>query len=82
MSFFLLLVSHKRSYGTLGSWGDKFGHQWEGRGFVLYFLQIRADGTTLHKIGVTRRTMAERLKEIERDLRGYYSHVSIEVLQC
>lgn len=46
----------------------------------LYFLQIRADGKTLHKIGVTRRVMPERLKEIERDLRSYYSCVSIEVL--
>lgn len=46
----------------------------------LYFLEIRAEGKVLHKIGVTRRTMAERLKEIERDLRAYYSRVSIEVL--
>lgn len=46
----------------------------------LYFLHIRADGKNLHKIGVTRRDMGERLPEIERDLRSHFSRVAIEVL--
>ena len=48
--------------------------------FTLYFLQINCDGKTLHKIGVTSRTMKDRLPEIERDLRQHYSDIDIDVL--
>lgn len=48
--------------------------------FTLYFLKIKVDGKTLHKIGVTSRTMNDRLPEIERDLRQHYSSISINVL--
>ena len=48
--------------------------------FTLYFLQINADGKTLHKIGVTSRNMSDRLPEIERDLKQHYSNISINVL--
>ncbi len=37
---------------------------------ALYFLEIRVGKKTLHKIGVTRRPIEERLIEIERDERG------------
>lgn len=48
--------------------------------FTLYFLKIKADNKTLYKIGVTSRTMKERLPEIERDLQQHYSEIDIEVL--
>ena len=48
--------------------------------YTLYFLEIRADGKTLYKIGVTRRTISDRLCEIERDLQQYYRNISISVL--
>jgi hypothetical protein len=48
--------------------------------FTLYFLQIKCDGLTLHKIGVTSRRMCGRLPEIERDLKQHYSDISIDVL--
>jgi hypothetical protein len=46
----------------------------------LYFLQIKTQRQTLHKIGVTSRTMPERLAEIERDLGKYYKSFEIEIL--
>ena len=48
--------------------------------FTLYFLQIQADNKILHKIGVTSRTMSDRLPEIERDLKQHYSDINIDVL--
>ncbi|MGK7934972.1 MAG: GIY-YIG nuclease family protein [Xenococcaceae cyanobacterium] len=48
--------------------------------FTLYFLQIKADGKTLHKIGVTSRKISDRLPEIERDLKQHYSTIAIDVL--
>ena len=48
--------------------------------FTLYFLRIKADNKILHKIGVTSRTMSDRLPEIERDLRQHYSKVAIDIL--
>jgi hypothetical protein len=46
----------------------------------LYFLQVRADDETLHKIGVTRRKIEERVVEVERDLRKHYRRIDIQVL--
>ncbi len=48
--------------------------------FTLYFLQIKCDSKTLHKIGVTSRKMSDRLPEIERDLQQHYSTIAIDVL--
>lgn len=46
----------------------------------LYFLEIRADGETLHKIGVTRRLIEERMAEVKRDLQKHYQQTAIQVL--
>ena len=56
--------------------------------FTLYFLEIQVDNLTLHKIGVTSRTISDkpdgiasqRQKEIERDLKQHYSDININVL--
>jgi len=40
----------------------------------------KADDKTLYKIGVTSRTMSDRLSEIERDLKQHYSTIAIDVL--
>jgi hypothetical protein len=39
---------------------------------TLYFLQIQTNQGTLHKIGVTQRSVEERILEIERDLLIHY----------
>lgn len=46
----------------------------------LYYLKIKVDGITLHKIGITKRTMPERLVEIRHDLRSRYQNIEISVL--
>lgn len=46
----------------------------------LYFLEIRAGRKTLHKIGVTRRTIEERVAEVGRDLAAHYKSLDIKVL--
>lgn len=46
----------------------------------LYFLEVEADGKTLHKIGITKRPIEERLVEVERDLSSHFKRVSIKVL--
>jgi len=46
----------------------------------LYFLQVKTEHETLHKIGVTRRSISERITEVERDLRKHYQHIEIQVL--
>jgi len=48
--------------------------------FSLYFLEIKADGKLLHKIGVTRRSIDERVWEVQRDLKSHYKDVFINVL--
>ena len=48
--------------------------------FTLYFLQIKADGKTINKIGVTSRSIRDRLPEIEQDLQQHYSDINIDVL--
>ena len=56
--------------------------------FTLYFLQIKCDGKTLHKIGVTSRDISDkpngmasqRLPEIERDLQQHYLKIDLNVL--
>jgi len=47
---------------------------------TLYYLQIKSDGNILHKIGVTQRSIEQRLVEIQRDLKQHFKSVAIEVL--
>lgn len=47
---------------------------------TLYYLEVRADGNTLYKIGVTTRSVEERIPEIEQELRSHYQSVAIKVL--
>jgi hypothetical protein len=46
----------------------------------LYFLEIKAGRKLLHKIGVTKRPIEERVMEVHRDLAGHYKQVDIQVL--
>ena len=48
--------------------------------FTLYFLEIKAERKTLHKIGVTSRKISARLPESERDLKQHYSTIALDVL--
>ncbi len=56
---------------------------------TLYYLEVTADGNTLYKIGVTQRSIAERVTEIQSDLRcqrrfaqrpSHFQVVTIKVL--
>ncbi|SRR5579883_659308 len=47
---------------------------------TLYFLQIQTNQGTLHKIGVTQRSVEERVIEVERDLLKHYQNVTIQIL--
>ncbi|MGF1477989.1 MAG: GIY-YIG nuclease family protein [Cyanophyceae cyanobacterium] len=47
---------------------------------TLYFVEVCADGKTLYKIGVTQRAIAERMAEVERDLRSHYQHLTLRTL--
>lgn len=47
---------------------------------TLYFLEIEAEGETLHKIGVTRRLIEERVTEVQRDLSAHFEAVAIKVI--
>ena len=47
----------------------------------LYYLKAVADGQTFYKIGVTRRPIAERVAEVEQDLRSHFGiPARVEVL--
>jgi len=46
----------------------------------LYFLQIKAGRKLLHKIGVTKRSIEERVIEVHRDLAAHYKRVDIQIL--
>ena len=46
----------------------------------LYFLEIKAGRKLLHKIGVTKRPIEERVMEVQRDLMFHYKQVDIQVL--
>lgn len=46
----------------------------------LYYLDVKADGQTLYKIGVTRRSIEERVAEVQRELQSYFKVVAIKVL--
>lgn len=47
---------------------------------TLCLLEIKAEGLTLHKIGVTRREVEERLAEIERDLAAHFTSFKAKVV--
>ncbi|MGE5658142.1 MAG: GIY-YIG nuclease family protein, partial [Actinomycetota bacterium] len=46
----------------------------------LYFLEVKADGNTFYKIGVTSRLIEERITEVQRDLKAHYSDVVVNLL--
>jgi hypothetical protein len=47
---------------------------------TLYFLEARVDGRVLHKIGVTARSVEERMGEILPQLRKHFGQVSLRSL--
>ena len=46
----------------------------------LYFLEVKADGQTFYKIGITTRSIEERIAEVQRDVRAHYSDVVVNLL--
>jgi hypothetical protein len=46
----------------------------------LYFLEVKADGNTFYKIGITTRSIEERMAEVQRDVRAHYSGVAVSLL--
>jgi hypothetical protein len=46
----------------------------------LYFLEVKADGNTFYKIGITTRSIEERITEVQRDVRAHYSDVVVNLL--
>ncbi len=46
----------------------------------LYFLDVKADGQTFYKIGITTRQIEERIAEVQRDVRAHYSDVAVNLL--
>lgn len=49
---------------------------------TLYFCEIRSDAGTLYKVGVTNRTVDNRVAEIRRDLSPHLGDVDVEVLRA
>jgi hypothetical protein len=46
----------------------------------LYFLEVKANGNIFYKIGVTTRSIEERITEVQRDVRAHYSDVVVNLL--
>lgn len=46
----------------------------------LYFLEVKANGNIFYKIGVTTRSIEERVAEVQRDVRAHYSNVTVSLL--
>jgi hypothetical protein len=46
----------------------------------LYFLEVKADGHCFYKIGITTRSIEERIAEVQRDVRAHYSDVGVSLL--
>jgi len=46
----------------------------------LYFLEVKADGNIFYKIGVTTRSIEERIAEVQRDVKAHYSDVAVSLL--
>ena len=47
---------------------------------TLYYLEVTVNGDTLSKIGITQRSIEERVAEVQRDLSSHFLVVSIKVL--
>jgi hypothetical protein len=46
----------------------------------LYFLEVKANGNCFYKIGITTRSIDERIAEVQRDVRAHYSNVAVSLL--
>ncbi len=46
----------------------------------LYFLEVKASGNIFYKIGVTTRSIDQRIAEVQRDVRAHYSDVVVNLL--
>jgi hypothetical protein len=46
----------------------------------LYFLEVKANGNIFYKIGVTTRSIEERIAEVQRDVKAHYSDVAVNLL--
>jgi hypothetical protein len=46
----------------------------------LYFLDVKADDHCFYKIGITTRSIEERIAEVQRDVRAHYSDVAVNLL--
>ncbi|MEG4294623.1 GIY-YIG nuclease family protein [Microcoleus sp. C2C3] len=46
----------------------------------LYFVEVKTDGQTFYKIGVTTRSIEERIAEVQRDVRAHYSDAGVSLL--
>ena len=46
----------------------------------LYFLEVKADGHCFYKIGITTRSIEERIAEVQRDVKAHYSDVAVCLL--
>ena len=46
----------------------------------LYFLEVKANGQTFYKIGITTRSISERIAEVQRDVKAHYSDVAVNLL--
>jgi|SRR6476661_1335523 len=46
----------------------------------LYFLEVKANGNCFYKIGITTRSIEERIAEVQRDVRAHYSDVAVSLL--
>jgi len=56
-------------------------HNWgASRVNSLYFVEVKADGNSFYKIGITTRLIEERIAEVQRDVRANYSDVAVNLL--
>jgi hypothetical protein len=46
----------------------------------LYFVEVKADGNSFYKIGITTRLIEERIAEVQRDVRAHYSDFAVNLL--
>jgi hypothetical protein len=46
----------------------------------LYFLEVKADGNIFYKIGVTTRSIEERIAEVQRDVKAHFSDAVVNLL--
>ena len=46
----------------------------------LFFVEVKADGNSFYKIGITTRLIEERIAEVQRDVRAHYSDVTVNLL--